>query len=69
MKFSEMKSTRPDVEPAQAALADYTQRFKAAESYAEAREIFLAVEEEMKHFQTMAELAGIRHSIDTRDEF
>ena len=68
-KFNEMKYQRPDVEGAKAKLTELTQRLKNAVDYAEAKAVFLEMEEENKHFQTMATLCSIRHSIDTRDEF
>ena len=68
-KFNEMKYQRPDVEAAKAKLTELTQRLKDAADYAEAKAVFLEMEEENKHFHTMATLCSIRHSIDTRDEF
>ena len=69
MKFSEMPYKRPDAEAVKAELADLTERFKNAKSYEEARSVFLEKEEREKDPDTMATLAYIRHSIDTRDEF
>ena len=69
MKFSEMPYKRPDAQSVKAELADLTERFKNAKSYEEARAVFLEKEEIEKDPDTMATLAYIRHSIDTRDEF
>ncbi len=69
IKFNEMKYERPDVEAAKAKLTELTRRLKDAADYAEAKAVFLEMEEESKHFQTMATLCSIRHSIDTRDAF
>ena len=69
MKFKDMIYTRPDVEALKATMAEQTQRLKNAASYEEARAVFMESEELGKHFQTMATLCSIRHSIDTRDEF
>ena len=69
MKFSEMPYKRPDAQAVKAELADLTERFKNAKSYEEARAVFLEKEEIEKDPDTMATLAYIRHSIDTRDEF
>ena len=69
MKFKDMIYTRPDVEALKATMAEQTQRLKSAASYGEARAVFMESEELGKHFQTMATLCSIRHSIDTRDEF
>ncbi len=69
MKFSEMPYERPDMEKAKADVAAFTEQLKGAGSYEDARAVFLAKEEWMKQFATMATLASIRHSIDTRDAF
>ncbi|MBQ1484392.1 MAG: M3 family oligoendopeptidase [Firmicutes bacterium] len=69
MKFKDMKYERPDMEAVKALHAELTERFRNASSYEEAKELFLANEKESKHIATMATLASIRHSIDTRDEF
>ncbi|MGN0985050.1 MAG: M3 family oligoendopeptidase [Candidatus Enterenecus sp.] len=69
MKFKDMPYVRPDVEAAKQQISDLTRRLSEASSYAEAKEAFLEMEEASKHFSTMGNLAYIRHSIDTRDEF
>ena len=69
MKFKDMKYERPDMEAVKALHAELTERFRNASSYEEAKELFLENEKESKHISTMATLASIRHSIDTRDEF
>ncbi len=69
MKFSEMPYKRPDPEELKAELQGWTQRLKAAKSYEEARTVFLEKQEKEKHPETMATLAYIRQSIDTRDAF
>ncbi len=69
MKFSEMPYKRPDPEELKAELQGWTQRLKAAKSYEEARAVFLEKQEKEKHPETMATLAYIRQSIDTRDAF
>ena len=69
IKFSEMPYVRPDVEQMKKDLAAMTEKLKNASSYAEAKELFLAKEQEAKHGRTMGTLAHIRHSIDTRDAF
>ena len=69
MKFSEMKYTRPDTEAVKAKIAELTERLGKAASYEEARAVFLEMDQEKRHFMTAAELVGIRHMIDTRDEF
>ena len=69
MKFSEMPYERPDLAKVLADLAALTEELKAADSYKEAREVFLRKEEEEKHLNTLGTLVSIRNSIDTRDEF
>lgn len=69
MKFSEMPYERPDLEGLKQTLAGLTDRLKAAGSYEEARAVFLEKEEAERHIDTLATLASIRNSIDTRDEF
>ena len=69
MKFKEMKYERPDPAEVKAQLKALTERLKAAKSYEEARAVFMDKEKKKLRVATMAELAAIRHSIDTRDEF
>ena len=69
MKFSEMPYARPDAEAVKAKFTELTERLKNAASYDEARAVFMEQDEENKTVSTMSELAMIRHSIDTRDEF
>jgi len=69
MKFSEMKYTRPDAEAVKARIKELTERLRQAKSYEEARQVFLDMDNEKRHFMTAGELATIRHMIDTRDEF
>lgn len=69
MKFSEMPYKRPDLEEIKTTLTELVEKLKNAESYEEARNIFLEKEKYDKHISTFATLASIRHSIDTRDEF
>ncbi len=69
MKFSQMPYERPDLEAVKGQLTQFTQRLKDAAGYEEARSIFLEKEEADRHVGTMATLAQIRNTIDTRDEF
>ena len=69
MKFSEMPYERPDLDKVKRELGDLTGRLKAAKSYEEARAVFLEKEAAERHVDTLATLASIRNSIDTRDEF
>ena len=69
MKFSEMKYQRPDVERY---VQDYTVligRLQAASSYEQARAVFMEEQVFSTHINSMAQLAMIRYSINTKDEF
>ncbi len=69
MNFSEKPYERPELEDLKQQTARLTEKLKGAQSYAEARELFLQKDELDKHTSTLSSLASIRHSIDTRDEY
>ena len=69
MKFSEMPYQRPDMDEIKEKFADVTARFSAAPDYATAKAAFLEEQVLNKHVDTLANLASIRNTIDTRDEF
>lgn len=69
MKFSEMPYERPDLEGLKTELGALTRSLTEAETYAKAKEVFLAEDKLARHIQTTYALAYIRHSIDTRDAF
>ena len=69
MKFSEMLYERIDLDKTKRELSALTEALKSASSYPEARDIFLQKDEYERHISTLATLASIRHSIDTRDSF
>ncbi len=69
MKFSQMEYKRPDLPALKAQIKALTARLQKAESYAQAKEVFLEKETLEKHIQTQSTLASIRHTIDTRDKF
>ena len=69
MKFSEMTYKRPDTEEIINEIRALTERLKNAQSYEEARAVFLEYEEKGKVVDTTITLAYVRQSIDTRDEF
>ena len=69
MKFSEMPYVRPDPGKIKKWTAEYTEKLRNAQSYGEARAVFLAYQQEYKREDTMITLAYIRQSIDTRDAF
>lgn len=69
MKFSEMPYERPDLEALKGQVSTLTDRLKAANSYAEAKAVFLERDQESRRLDTLATLAQVRNTIDTRDKF
>ncbi len=69
MEFGKMPYSRPDMEACKKSICELTARLEAAESYDEAKKIFLEYDELQRHLDTLVNLAYIRHSIDTRDAF
>ena len=69
MKFSEMPYKRPDLGELIRQTKELTENLKQAQTYEEAREVFLQKDQLMRHAMTQETLASIRHSIDTRDAF
>ena len=69
MKFSEMPYERPDLAAVKQQFADLLAQLKAAPAYAAAREVFLREQTLSKHIDTLANLASVRNTIDTRDKF
>ncbi|MBQ6117668.1 MAG: M3 family oligoendopeptidase, partial [Clostridia bacterium] len=69
MKFSEMPYARIDCGEVKKELAAMTAALKAAADYPAAREVFLRKDKLERHVSTLYNLASIRHSINTKDEF
>ncbi len=69
MKFSEMPYSRPDTDAIKSEYDSLIASLKNAADYDSAKSIFLAKEKLVAHINTLATLAQVRHSIDTRDEF
>jgi M3 family oligoendopeptidase len=69
MKFSEMPYERPNLDEYKAQMTLLTQQLKDAPDYAAAKAVFLEVETLSNHMDTLATLASVRQSIDTRDAF
>ena len=69
MTFPEMPYQRPDLAALKADYDAITARLRAAADYPAARAAFLENDALERHIQTLATLAGTRHSIDTRDAF
>ena len=69
MKVSEMPYERPDLAAVKQQFADLLAELQAAPDYAAAREVFLREQTLSKHIDTLANLASVRNTIDTRDKF
>jgi len=69
MKFSEMRYARPNVEEIKTGMTGLIKRLQEADSYETAKAVFLEADAFTAQFATMATLANVRHSIDTRDTF
>ena len=69
MKFSEMRYARPNVEEIKTGMTGLIKRLQKADSYETAKAVFLEADAFTAQFATMATLANVRHSIDTRDTF
>lgn len=69
VKFKDMPYERPDLEAVKAEYARLAEALASAESLDAAEAAFLEKDRLDRHTQTAAELAMIRHVIDTRDEF
>ena len=69
VKFKDMPYERPDLEAVKAEYARLAESLASAETLEAAEAAFLEKDQLDRHTQTAAELAMIRHVIDTRDEF
>lgn len=68
-KFKDIQYTRPDCEAFQKLAEDNAGKIKNAVSYSEAKKIFLEFDKAESEFFDMENIAYIRHTIDTSDEF
>lgn len=69
MKFNEMTYQRPDMEEIKAKFADALEQFRAAASLEDQDRAMETINNLRGEFESMAQLAHIRHTIDTTDEF
>ena len=69
VSFKDMAYERPDLEAVKAEYARLANVLAGAETFEAADAAFLEKDQLDRHTQTAAELAMIRHVIDTRDEF
>ena len=68
-KFKDIQYTRPDCEAFQKLAEDNAKKIKNAVSYSEAKKVFLEFDKAESEFFDMGNIAYIRHTIDTSDEF
>lgn len=69
MTFSEFEYQRPDKDAALNEIARISQQLETAEDYETFARAFERGNELFRHIDTMENLAYVRHTIDTRDEF
>ncbi len=68
-KFSTLEYRRPDLDALKETLRQFTARAKNAKNYAEIRACMMEMDGLQQELATMASVAMIRHTLDTRDEF
>lgn len=68
-KFSEIEYKRPDFDEIKEGIKAYIEKFKAAKDFKEAKALFEDYQKTSGELSTMYEVAMIRNTIDTRDEF
>lgn len=69
MKFKEFNYRRPDLDVFKQEYKEYIKQIKDAQSVKEAMEGIREVQSLQNELSTQSELAGIRYSIDTKDNF
>lgn len=69
MKFSEYRYERPDVKGFEQKFKEQLSAFTAASTYQEQDEAMSSINRLRSEFDTMMQIASIRHSIDTTDPF
>ncbi len=68
-KFSEIEYKRPDFAEIKAEIKTYIENFKSAKDFREAKALFEDYQKSTEELSTMYEVAMIRNTVDTRDEF
>lgn len=68
-KFSKLEYTRPDFEALGVFLDGMVKKVSEAASYEELKKRMQETEQQSNHFETMATIASIRHTLDTRDAY
>ena len=67
--FSDIEYVRPDFDKIRALCEELTARVAQAKSYAEVKQCILEEEKFSSHFDTMATVMSVRHTVDTSDKF
>ena len=67
--FRDMPYHRPDIAAFGEAMKKATEEMQRAESYAQARDIFLSLQEKECEVDTLFSLCSVRNTIDTGDVF
>ena len=65
-KFSKIEYVRPDMEAEQEKVREYTEALKNVKSYEELRGLFMEEKAREDVWATMAEVAQVRYTVDTR---
>ena len=68
-KFSEIEYKRPNFDEIKSNIKTYIENFKKAKSFDEAKKLFLDYQKSGEELSTMFEVAMIRNTIDTTDEY
>ncbi len=68
-KFSEIEYKRPDFAEIKEGIKAYIENFKSAKNFKEAKSLFEEYQKSTEELSTMYEVAMIRNTVDTRDEF
>jgi len=69
MKFSEYRYERPDVQAFESEMKKLLAEFEGAASFEEQDAAMTGIVKLRNAFDTQQQIASIRHSIDTNDEF
>jgi M3 family oligoendopeptidase len=69
MKFTEFHYERPDIDALSATMKDALERFAKAEDFESCSNLLKEIYKIRNGFETMREIASIRHTINTKDEF
>lgn len=69
MKFNEFNYQRPNMEELETKFNQLLQEFSATQSFEQQDKVMEAINGVRSKYESMSEIAGIRHTIDTNNEF